>query len=82
MPYEVVANLGYHRTYAIQALQPGRPLRQEPRPSRYTEALPAIRLVWEALDYPCTERLHPTLPKIAEQLAAELYLDDTIRDAA
>lgn len=83
---EVVANLGYHRKYAIQVLQPGQPMRQEPvrrpRPVSYTDALPAIRLAWEALDYPCAERLHPVLPKIAEQLEAhgELHLDDTIRE--
>jgi transposase InsO family protein len=83
---EVVANLGYHRKYAIQVLQPGRPMRQEPvrrpRPVQYTEGLRAIRLAWEALDYPCAERLHPVLPKAAEQLAAhgELYLDNTIRE--
>ncbi|MEW6047615.1 MAG: tyrosine-type recombinase/integrase [Bacillota bacterium] len=49
---------------------------------QYTEALPAIRLVWEALNYPCAERLHPVLPSMAEQLAAHgvLYLDDGTLD--
>lgn len=82
---EVVANLGYHRKYAIQSLQPGNPPRsapvRRPRPLRYGDALPAIRLVWEALDYPCAERLHPVLLTTAEFLArhGELYLDDAIR---
>lgn len=83
---EVVANLGYHRKYAITVLQPGRPPRQtpvrRPRPLSYSEALPAIRLAGEALDYPCAERLHPVLPRVAEQLAThvEIYLDDRIRE--
>jgi hypothetical protein len=36
---EVVANLGYHRKYAIQVVQPGRAIRhgpvKRPRPSQY-----------------------------------------------
>ncbi|WP_123809319.1 hypothetical protein [Kyrpidia tusciae] len=28
-----------------------------------------IQVVWEALDYPCAERLHPVLVRTAEQLA-------------
>lgn len=83
---EVVANLGYHRKYAISVLQPGRSPRprpiKRPRARSYNEALPAIRLAWEALDYPCAERLHPVLPRVVEQLAThgEIYLDDRIRE--
>ena len=37
--------------------------------------------VWEALDYPCAERLHPVLLSTAEHLVrhGELALSDTIR---
>ena len=70
---EVVRVLGYHRKYAIHLLN--HPIIRSPvkrtrrRPRRYQEALPVIRLVWEALDYPCAERLHPVLLETAEMLA-------------
>jgi len=69
---EVVSVLGYHRKYAIQILnnEPStarNPVRRK-RPLQYLEALPVIRLVWEALDYPCAERLHPVLLPTAELL--------------
>jgi len=82
---EVVNLLGYHRKYAIQVLN-GPPPTVKPRSKRrrsrkYLEALPAIQLVWEALDYPCAERLHPVLLPTAEVLAAhgELSLTAEIR---
>ena len=69
---EVVEVLEYHRKYAIQALNGLEPSRavslKRHRPVQYSEALPTIQTVWEALDYPCAERLHPVLCHTAELL--------------
>lgn len=82
---EVVATVGYARKYAITVLRhpPKTTARRpaKPRKRRYEAAMPVIQLVWEALDYPCAERLHPVLLSTAEQLAAhgELILTDEVR---
>jgi transposase InsO family protein len=39
------------------------------RPRRYRHCLPAVEVVWEALDYCCAQRLHPQLLPLAESLA-------------
>lgn len=41
-----------------------------------------IQVVWEALDYACTERLHPVLLATAEHLAGhgEVVLTPTVRE--
>ncbi len=81
---EVVSTTGLHRKYAIRVLAhspiPKQPIRRR-RPKRYREALPAIQLTWEALDYPCAERLHPVLLATAELLHhhGELPLNDVVR---
>lgn len=82
---EVISVLGYHRKYAIQILN-NRPsttrnVVRRKRPLQYQEALPVIQLVWEALDYPCAERLHPVLLPTAELLAihGELSLTPHVR---
>jgi hypothetical protein len=81
---ELVSVTGFHRKYAIQALHrapaPG-PVRRH-RTLAYVDALPAIALAWEALDYPCAERLHPVLLETVERLAAfrEIHVDDAVRD--
>jgi len=83
---EVVENLSYHRKYAIQVLNHPLPERKQkirrPRKPKYLEALPAIQVVWEALDYPCAERLHPVLLSTAENLArhGEIVLTPLIKD--
>lgn len=83
---EVTATCGYHRKYAIRVLsdvrEVPRPKRRHPRPKKYQEALPVIRMVWEALDYPCAERLHPVLLQTAEQLEAhgQLHLSPQVRE--
>ncbi|CEP68513.1 Integrase, catalytic core [Moorella glycerini] len=83
---EVVKMLGYNRKYAIQVLNNPIPAKKPPRkrtkPLKYLEALPAIQLVWKALDYPCAERLHPVLLSTAELLAShgELFLTPQIRE--
>ncbi len=70
---EVVRITGFHRKYAIQVLN--KPIALAAKKSSrirqrlYTEALPAIRMVWESLDYPCPERLHPVLYETAELLS-------------
>ncbi|WP_201024897.1 DDE-type integrase/transposase/recombinase [Ferroacidibacillus organovorans] len=81
---ELEATLGYARKYAIAAMK-GRPEQHGPRskrcrPLQYQMALPVIQVVWEALDYPCAERLHPMLVGTANLLArhGELHLTPTI----
>jgi len=81
---EVMNVLDYHRKYAIQILNdepsPKTPANRN-KPLKYQEAMPAIQLVWEALDYPCAERLHPVLLSTAELLAdhGELALPALVR---
>ena len=70
---EVVKVLDYHRKYVTAVLNQlpvsPKPPAKRHRPLKYIEVLPVIQLVWEALDYPCAERLHPVLLSIAEILA-------------
>lgn len=70
---ELQETLGYARKHAIAVMKPSRPRpsrrQTRNRPLLYQAAMPAIQLVWEALDYPCAERLHPVLVHTAEQLA-------------
>jgi len=83
---EVIELLGYHRKYVITALnQPPvllKPKRNRNRPLKYLEAMPVIETVWEALDYPCAERLHPVLFETADLLAKhnELGLNPTVSE--
>lgn len=85
---EVQATLGYARKYAIAVMRetPKRPPKpRSPRPLRYQAAMPVIQKVWEALDYPCAERLQPVLLQTARQLArhGEVHLTPEIeRDLA
>jgi hypothetical protein len=83
---EVTEVMGYHRKHAIQVLNDKTTLfkdfpRLHNRPQQYLEALPVAQIVWEALDYPCAERLQPVLLSTAEHLASheEVRLDETIR---
>lgn len=82
---EVVATTGFNRKYAVRVLTHP-PMHQQPihrhRPKRYQESRLAIQLCWEALDYPCAERLHPVLLATAEllYLHGELHLSDTVRE--
>jgi len=81
---EVAQVLGYHRKHAIRVLNGLLPGRKPPvkrhKPLKYLQALPAIQRVWEALDYPCAERLQPVLLETAQLLArhGELNLNSTI----
>ncbi len=85
---EIQETVGYHRKYAIQLLNgpiisaakpPSKPRK---RPLKYQEAMPVIQLVWEALDYPCAERLQPVLLSTARILAThdEITLTLEIED--
>lgn len=68
---QVVATLACHRKHALRVLagpRPSKPKKKVTRPLRYREALPAIQLAWQALNYPCAERLHPVLSSVAEEL--------------
>lgn len=82
---EVEHTCGYHRKYAIRLLRNDSNAcgqrKKRHRQRLYTASLPAIQVVWEALDYPCAERLHPVLLSTAELLSAhhELSLTDEIR---
>ncbi|CAM3496117.1 DDE-type integrase/transposase/recombinase [Hydrogenibacillus schlegelii] len=84
---EVQQVCGYHRKYTIRVLRkttpPAPTKRRRKRALRYLEALPVIARIWEALDYPCAERLHPVLLLMAEHLAAhgEVVLTGAVRDA-
>jgi len=83
---EVLELLGFHRKYAITVLNKPTvlvaPKRNRNRPIKYFEAMPVIESVWEALDYPCAERLHPVLFETAELLAKhnELGLNPVISE--
>ena len=70
---ELERTLGYARKYAIAAMKPkpehDRPPAKRTRAPQYLEVMPIVQVVWEALDYPCAERLHPVLPSMATQLA-------------
>jgi len=76
--------LDCHRKHAIRVL--AKPPARTPakskrrRPLAYQEALPVIQRVWEALDYPCAERLHPVLLDTAQTLArhGHLRLNDSV----
>lgn len=82
---EIVEVLGYHRKYAIQVLsvkkQPNSHARKRRRSSKYGVVKSVVMKVWQALDYPCAERLHPVLLSTAELLAqhGEIHIDATIR---
>jgi len=81
---EDVNLLDCHHKHAIRVLanppsaSPSKSTRK--RPLAYQEALPAIQRVWEALDYPCAERLYPVLLETARMLEHHGYikLNDTI----
>nr|WP_232796786.1 transposase [Kyrpidia spormannii] len=83
---ELQKTLGYARKYAIATLnvppKETRRRQRRTRPLRYQAAMPVIQVVWEALDYPCAERLHPVLVRTAEQLArhGEICLTPEVSD--
>jgi transposase InsO family protein len=83
---EAVNLLECHRKHAIRTLtsppSPSPVKNTRKRPIAYQEALPSIQRAWEALDYPCAERLHPVLLETAQILAqhGHLSLSDTIVD--
>lgn len=78
---EYCANTGYERKYAIAKLKhcqltanaqykiPGKHIRQ--RTKIYDLAVEeALHTIWDAYDYICAERLHPTLGKMIDKLVA------------
>lgn len=75
---EVVRITGFHRKYAIQVLNKSIALAaiksSRIRQRLYTESLPTIRVVWESLDYPCPERLHPVMCETADLLSKHGHL--------
>ena len=81
---EVVKILGYHRKYVTTVLNQlpasPKPPAKRHRSLKYIEAMPVVQLVWESLDYPCAERLHPVLLSTAEILAQhnEIFFTEEI----
>jgi transposase InsO family protein len=68
---EIVSIMGYDRKYVIQLLNSVPKHKSKTKRHRsclYLESLPIIHMIWEALDYPCAERLHPVLVSTAELL--------------
>lgn len=72
---ELVEVAGYTRKHAITLMNQkpsaarGRRKKRPGRPRSYRACMPAVEVVWEALDYCCAERLHPQLLSLAESLA-------------
>lgn len=70
---EAETTLGYHRKYLIEVMNKPSPVKLKKqtrsKPLKYQEALPAIELVWKAMDYICAERLHPVLASTARHLS-------------
>lgn len=70
---ELIANTGYHRKYAIRALN------HEPKPKGLKkpgrrkvyrgEVIQALEKIWEICGRICSKRLHPFLPEIVTVLA-------------
>jgi len=59
---EFCAVTGYHRKYAIEVLRGRqlRPVRGRRRPRRYdTKVESTLKVLWEASDHICAERLQP-----------------------
>lgn len=61
---EGVQVTGYHQKHAIQILHSKTSLfrpktTRRVRPQKYQRSPPVIQKVWQALDDPCAERLHP-----------------------
>jgi len=80
---ELVANTGYHRDYAIWKLrdfQMHPPAEREDRVRKKRartygpDCLPALKEIWEFLEYPCGERLQPYLPVIVPKLEQARFL--------
>ncbi len=83
---EVVDVLGSHRKYAIQAPNCPKPavkktVKRGSAQSSTEKRCRQSSLAWEALDFPCAERLHPVLASTAEVLAShgELSLTTEMR---
>ena len=81
---EVVAMTGLHRKYVCHLLNKDGPIRksrQHQRGRKYgLRVTTAVRLVADALDWICAERLQPALPKTAAHLATfgELLVDEPL----
>lgn len=69
---EAVQVTGYHRKALIRLLgRKGRVARsrRRGRPQRYgSEAVEALKFLWEATDRLCSKRLHPFLPELVQAL--------------
>lgn len=83
---EIVSVTEFNRKYVLQQLNGLLPPRKtkimkKSRSLRYQEAMPAIEMVWRALDYPCAERLHPVLLEMADKLVkhGHLFLTPLVR---
>jgi len=85
---EFCQNTGYNRKYATRILQAGydnnraRDRGRKPRKKIYGSEiiLPVIK-IWELLEYPCGQRLKPSLIPMADALArcGELKINDNVK---
>lgn len=76
----------YHRKYALDLLNkplPGKWKRYKPRKKYYDQpVINALKIIWEATDNACGERLHPFIPEMMEKLVEchELLINDKTKE--
>lgn len=76
----------YHRKYALELLNkplPRKWKRYKPRKKYYDQpVLDALKIIWDATDNACGERLHPFIPDMMEKLidCRELFINDEVKE--
>lgn len=76
----------YHRKYALDLLNkplPGKWKRYKPRKKYYDQpVIDALKIIWEATDNACGERLHPFIPEMMKKLVEchELLINDETKE--
>lgn len=77
---------GYHRKYATNLLNkhiPKKWKRYKPRAKYYDQpVVNALKVIWEALDSICAERVHPQIPDMLEKLieCGEFNITEEVHD--
>lgn len=77
---------GYHRKYATNLLNkplPKKWKRYKPRAKYYDQpVVDALKVIWEALDSICAERVHPQIPDMLEKLidCKEIVVGEEVKD--
>lgn len=76
----------YHRKYALELLNkpiPRKWKRYKPRKKYYDQpVIDALKVIWEATDNACGERLQPYIPEMMQKLidCDELYISEIIKE--